>query len=70
MVDDDIDLHLLGVTVLVHSGYQVDTAGWEALHAHTNDLLITDNDAAKLAKPAAGSWFAAMMIPLRSPVFS
>lgn len=54
VVDDDRDLRLLSADVLVHSGYQVDTAadgadGWEALHTKSYDLLITDNSMPKLS---------------------
>jgi DNA-binding response OmpR family regulator len=49
LVDDDIDIRLLGADLLFHSGYQVDTAedgesGWEALQANPYNLLITDNN--------------------------
>jgi len=54
LIDDDSDLRLLSAEVLVHSGYQVDTAedgaaGWEALHAKSYDLLITDNSMPKVS---------------------
>jgi DNA-binding response OmpR family regulator len=54
VVDDDIDLRVLSADVLAHSGYQVDTAedgaaGWEALHAKSYDLLITDHSMPKLS---------------------
>ena len=49
VVDDDTGIRQLGTEVLIHHGYQVDTAedhtaGWKALQAHTYDLLITDLD--------------------------
>ena len=54
LVDDDIDIRLLGTDLLFHSGYQVDTAedgesGWEALQAKNYDLLITDNKMPKVS---------------------
>jgi two-component system, OmpR family, response regulator len=54
LVDDDLDIRLLGADVLFHSGYQVDTAedgesGWEALQAKNHDLLITDNKMPKVS---------------------
>jgi DNA-binding response OmpR family regulator len=54
VVDDDRDIRQLSAEVLIHSGYEVDTAedgkaGWEALHAtrHAPEsyaLLITDHN--------------------------
>jgi len=49
LVDDDISIRKISAQMLVTSGYQVDTAedgaaGWEALHAGSYDLLITDNN--------------------------
>jgi CheY-like chemotaxis protein len=54
VVDDDRDLRLLSAEVLVRSGYKVDTAedgeaGWEALHANSYDLLITDHNMPKVS---------------------
>jgi DNA-binding response OmpR family regulator len=54
MVEDDMNILQLSYEVLVHSGYQVDTAkdgaaGWEALLAKKFDLLITDNSMPKLS---------------------
>jgi DNA-binding response OmpR family regulator len=54
VVDDDSVLRLLNTEVLIASGYEVDTAedgeaGWEALHAKTYDLLITDNNMPRLS---------------------
>lgn len=49
LVDDDHDLRSFIAALLVHSGYQVDTAGdgasgWRALQKHRYDVLITDNN--------------------------
>jgi DNA-binding NtrC family response regulator len=49
VVDDDMGIRQLGTEVLIRHGYQVDaaednTAGWQAIQAHTYDLLITDLD--------------------------
>jgi DNA-binding NtrC family response regulator len=49
VVDDDMGICQLGTQVLIRHGYQVDaaednTAGWQAIQAHTYDLLITDLD--------------------------
>ena len=46
-VDDDALLRELGEQILVRLGYDVDTAkdgaeGWDALHEHEYQLLITD----------------------------
>ena len=54
VVDDDFSIRELGAVVLSASGYQVDTAedgeaGWEALHASSYDLLITDNTMPKVS---------------------
>ena len=54
LVDDDLNIRLLGADLLFHSGYQVDTAedgesGWEALQAKNYDLLITDNKMPKVS---------------------
>ena len=54
VVDDDISIRELSVAVLIPSGYQVDTAedgaaGWEALHANSYDLLITDHNMPKIS---------------------
>jgi DNA-binding response OmpR family regulator len=54
VVDDDRDLRLLSADVLGGFGYRVDTAedgaaGWEALHANSYDLLITDNNMPKVS---------------------
>ena len=54
LVDDELDIRLLGADLLFHSGYQVDTAGdgesgWEALQARDYDLLITDNKMPKVS---------------------
>jgi DNA-binding response OmpR family regulator len=53
-VDDDIVVRRLGATVLVRSGYRVDTAGdgqagWEALQTKNYDLLITDHNMPKVS---------------------
>ena len=53
VVEDDISIRHLSSSVLKSSGFQVDTAedgaaGWEALHTHSYDLLITDNSMPKL----------------------
>lgn len=47
--DDDPTLRTLGQRMLIHLGYDVDTAvdgkaAWAALHATQYDLLITDNE--------------------------
>jgi CheY-like chemotaxis protein len=54
LVDDDLANCRLNSRLLVRSGYEVDTAqdgqaGWEALHAHCYDLLITDNTMPRLS---------------------
>jgi CheY-like chemotaxis protein len=54
VVDDDISIREFSAVMLTTSGYQVDTAedgavGWEALHASSYDLLITDNDMPKVS---------------------
>lgn len=54
LVDDDRAIRQLSATVLLRSGYQVDTAedgqaGWEALHRESYDLLITDNNMPRLS---------------------
>jgi DNA-binding response OmpR family regulator len=53
VVDDDRDIRQLSAEVLIHSGYEVDTAedgkaGWEALQIKAFNLLITDNNMPKL----------------------
>jgi len=53
VVEDDGGIRRLSALVLAGSGYEVaaaedGAAGWEALHAHNFDLLITDNDMPKL----------------------
>lgn len=53
LVDDDISIRNLSAQVLTTSGYQVDVAddgarGWEALHASSYDLLITDHNMPKV----------------------
>src|SRR5581483_3743708 len=53
VVDDDLDVRQLSADVLMSSGYEVDAAedgeaGWEALHVNRYDLLITDNNMAKV----------------------
>jgi two-component system, OmpR family, alkaline phosphatase synthesis response regulator PhoP len=53
VVDDDVCLRQLSLTVLIGSGYDVDAAedgaaGWAALNVDTYDLLITDNHMPKL----------------------
>jgi two-component system chemotaxis response regulator CheY len=54
VVDDDTSIREFSAVMLTSSGYQVDTAedgnvGWEALHARSYDLLITDNDMPKVS---------------------
>ena len=54
VIDDDIDVRQICAQVLISAGYQVDAAedgaaGWEALHANSYDLLITDNNMPKLS---------------------
>jgi DNA-binding response OmpR family regulator len=54
VVDDDISIRELSTMVLSTSGYQVDTAedgvaGWNALHARSYALLITDNRMPKVS---------------------
>ena len=49
VVEDDVLVRQLNATVLLHSGYAVDTAedgaaAWDAVHAHRYDLVITDNN--------------------------
>src|SRR5947207_15490682 len=58
LVDDDILIREPAAKALSSSGYQVDTAedgacGWEALHAGSYDLLITDNS---MPKSRALNW--------------
>jgi DNA-binding response OmpR family regulator len=53
VLDDDPAIRQSNVEMLTGSGYQVDAAedgaaGWDALHAHTYDLLITDNSMPKV----------------------
>ena len=54
VVDDDFFIRQLSAKALVRSGYKVDAsedgeAAWEALHANSYDLLITDNNMPKLS---------------------
>ena len=54
LVDDDLSSRRLNSGLLIRSGYEVDTAedgqaGWEALHARSYDLLITDNTMPRLS---------------------
>jgi DNA-binding response OmpR family regulator len=54
VVDDDGEIRQLSAQALVLHGYRVDAAkdgaaAWEALHAHSYDLLITDNNMPKLS---------------------
>jgi len=54
LVDDDLANRRLHSRLLIRSGYEVDTAedgqaGWEALHAQSYDLLITDNTMPRLS---------------------
>lgn len=54
LVDDEVSIREISAKVLVRSGYQVDTAedgeaGWNALHATSYDLLITDHNMPKLS---------------------
>jgi DNA-binding response OmpR family regulator len=54
VVDDDGAIRQVGVEALVRNGYRVDAAkdgaaAWEALHANSYDLLITDNNMPKLS---------------------
>ena len=54
VVDDDISVRVLSAEVLISLGYHVDiaadgAAGWEALHANSYDLLITDNNMPKVS---------------------
>jgi DNA-binding response OmpR family regulator len=53
LVGADTRIRRLSAQVLNRSGYQTDAAkdgedGWEGLHAHTYDLLITDNNLPRL----------------------
>jgi len=53
VVDDDISIRKLSAQVLTAFGFQVETAedgvaGWEALHASSYDLLITDHNMPKV----------------------
>lgn len=53
-VDDSIAVREATAKVLIYSGYHVDVAedgeaGWEALHAASYDLLITDHNMPKLS---------------------
>ncbi len=53
VVEDDQCIRYLNTEVLSLCGYQVDGAedgaiGWEALNAHTYDLMITDNSMPKM----------------------
>ena len=54
VVDDDGEILRLSAGALVLFGYRVDAAkdgaaAWKALHANSYDLLITDNNMAKLS---------------------
>jgi DNA-binding response OmpR family regulator len=54
VVDDDICIRDISAQILASSGYQVDTvedgaAAWDALHASSYDLLITDNNMPKVS---------------------
>jgi DNA-binding response OmpR family regulator len=54
VIDDDTCIREISAEALTSSGYQVDTAedgarGWEALHASSYDLLITDNNMPKVS---------------------
>ena len=54
VVDDDADIRQLNASVLVASGYQVDTAedgavAWATLQRNGFDLLITDNNMPNLS---------------------
>ena len=54
VIDDDIGVRQICVQVLISAGYRVDAAedgaaGWEALHANSYDLLITDNNMPKVS---------------------
>ena len=54
VVEDDVVIRQLNTRVLIRSGYRVDaaedgTAGWEALHGNSFDLLITDHDMPRLS---------------------
>ena len=54
VVDDDADILRLNASVLVASGYQVDTAedgaiAWAALQHNSYDLLVTDNNMPNLS---------------------
>jgi CheY-like chemotaxis protein len=54
MVEDDVSILQFSTSVLMSSGFQVDTAvdgeaGWDALHTSSYDLLITDNNMPKLS---------------------
>jgi two-component system chemotaxis response regulator CheY len=54
VVDDDGDLRALSAEVLAGFGYRVDAAeggaaAWKELHAHSYDLLITDNNMPELS---------------------
>jgi DNA-binding response OmpR family regulator len=54
VADDDMDIRQLSAEVLIRSGYQVDAAedgaaAWEALHANSYHLLITDHNMPRLS---------------------
>ena len=54
VVDDDMVIRQLNAKVLSLFGYQTETAedgaaAWEALQAHSYDLLITDNNMPKVS---------------------
>jgi DNA-binding response OmpR family regulator len=54
LVDDDVTVRELSAKVLIRCGYEVDTAedgedGWNALHATSYDLLITDHKMPRLS---------------------
>ena len=53
VLDDDSVIREISAKALTRSGYEVDAAddgaaGWEALHAKSYDLLITDNNMPKI----------------------
>lgn len=53
VVDDELVIRQLNTRMLVRSGYAVDTAedgdaAWQALHAASYDLMITDNHMPKV----------------------
>lgn len=53
VVEDDAAIRKVNTEVLIHSGYQVDSAedgaaAWDALQLNNYDLVVTDNDMPKV----------------------